>query len=785
MLRNYVIITFRNIRRNFSYAFLNVFGLTLGIASCLVIFLIVRNELNYDDYSKADRTYRVTLNAIDFNSDVALAVAPAMRSDFPELEQVSQVMYSREVMIKVNNNHFRENDFAFTDEHLPAIFNFQWISGDPKTALKDPNSIVITESIAKKYYGDKNPMGEIINLENEINVKVTGVIKDLPGNRSLPLRMLVSIETIKTQLKNQMSNFWNIGGGYFTFILLPEHYSIKRIQSKIPAFLHKNWNLNPKEVRLPLQPLKDIHFDQRYINNIITPTSKDTYYALFGVALLIIITACINFINLATAQAIKRAKEVGVRKVLGAHRLQLVKQFMGETTVLILIALILGVVIVALFLSEAGNWLNIKIGADQLTQPIVIGVIASITILVIFLAGLYPAFVQSAYQPVDSLKNTTGTPSKGFTLRKGLVVAQFAISQILIVGTLVVAHQMDFFQNQDLGFNKDAIISFHIPDKAKRAVLEHDLINNPGVKQISFSSGAPSYNNNFAGFNAPDHGVIKDDVTEMKFVDENYINMFGLKMLAGQKISKVDPKDTIQNIVANETLIHKLSIMDPEKALGQHIVLNGRPANIIGVIQDFQSESKHKTRRACVLMYYADAFFMANVKLQPTAMNATIDNISKKWTALFPDNLFEYQFLDEHIASFYTQEQKVYTAFKLFSSIAILIGCLGLYGLISFAAAQRTREVGIRKVLGAPLMSIVGLFSKEFILLISIAFFIAAPIGYYSMHSWLQNYAYHINIGAGTFLISIAASFVIAAITISYQTIKAALVNPVKSLRSE
>jgi ABC-type antimicrobial peptide transport system permease subunit len=344
---------------------------------------------------------------------------------------------------------------------------------------------------------------------------------------------------------------------------------------------------------------------------------------------------------------------------------------------------------------------------------------------------------------------------------------------------------MDFFENQDLGFNKDAIISFYIPNKAKKAVLEHNLNNNPGVKQITFSSGAPSYNNNFSSFSAPDHGVIKDDVTEMKFVDENYINMFGLKMLAGQKVIKVDPKDTVQNIVANETLIHKLSILDPEKAIGQHIVLNGRPANIIGVIQDFQSESKHKKRRACVLMYYADAFFMANVKLQPREISSTIDNISKTWTGLFPDNLFEYQFLDDHIASFYTQEQKVYTAFKLFSSIAILIGCLGLYGLISFAASQRTREVGIRKVLGAPLISIVGLFSKEFILLISIAFFIAAPIGYYSMQNWLQNYAYHIKVGAGTFLISIAASFVIAGITISYQTIKAALVNPVKSLRSE
>ncbi len=784
MIKNYIIIAFRNIRRNFSYAFLNVFGLTLGIASCLVIFLIVRNELTYDNFAKADRTYRVTLNAIDFNSNVSLAVAPAMRTDFPELT-VSQVMYSQEVMVKVNNNRFRENGFAFADEHFTSIFNYDWIAGDPKTALNEPNGIVLTESLAKKYYGDKSPMGQVINVENQLNVKVTGVIKDVPGNRSLPIQMLVSFESIKNQVKNSMGNFWNIGGGFFTFILLPQHTSVQQIQTRIPAFLHKNWGLNPKEVRLPLQPLKDIHFDQRYINNVITPTSKDTYYALFGVALLIIITACINFINLATAQAVKRSKEVGVRKVLGAQRSQLVKQFLGETTVLVLMALVIGVGLAALFLSQAGAWLNIKIDAGQLAEPVVIGWIGCLTILVILVAGLYPAFVLSAFQPVDSLKNKTGNFVRGFTLRKGLVVAQFAISQILIVGTLVVAHQMDYFENEDLGFNKDAIVSITVPDSAKGVILKQELVNNPGVKQVSFSSGAPSYNNNFTNLSAPEFGIIKDDVTEIKFIDENYIDMFGLKMLAGEKISKVDVKDTAQNVVVNETLIHKMSIMDPRNAVGKRIHVNGQMATIIGVVQDFQSESKHKKRRACVLEYRSQRFFMASVKIQPIGMTRTIDNINKSWSALFPNDLFKYQFLDEHIASFYTQEQRVYTAFKLFSFIAILIGCLGLYGLISFAASQRTKEIGIRKVLGAPTMSIVGLFSKEFILLISLAFVIAAPVGYYAMKNWLQNYAYHINIGAGIFIIAIAASIIIAAITISYQAIKAALVNPIKSLRSE
>ncbi len=786
MFKNYVIIAFRNIRRNLGYAFLNIFGLTLGIASCLIIFLIVRNELTYDNFSKADRTYRVTLNAIDFNSDVSMAIAPAMRTDFPELEQVSQIWYRHNGLVKVNNKRFNEKEYAFADEHFNGIFNYDWIAGDPKTALSEPNAIVLTESIAKKYFGDKDAMGQLIKLDNNIDAKVTGIIKDVPANSSLPFLFLVSFETIKKDMKNAMSNFWWIGGGFYTYILLPPNYPVQKLQSRIPAFLKKNWNKDAgKDVRLPIQPLKDIHFDQRYINNVVTPTSKDTYYALFGVALLIIITACINFINLATAQAIKRAKEVGVRKVLGAVRSQLIKQFMGETTVLVLTALILGVVIAALFLSKAETWLSIKIGGGQLTEPVVIIWIGCITILVIFAAGLYPAFVQSAFQPVDSLKNKTGKTVRGFSLRKSLVVAQFTISQILIVGTIVVANQMDFFQNQDLGFNKDAVVSLPIPNSAKTEVLKQDLVNNPRVKQISLSSGAPSYNSNYTSFSAPQFGVIKDDVTEVKDIDENYIDMFGLKMLAGQKITKTNIKDTIQHIVVNETLIHKLGITDPEKAVGQHIKMNGQPATIIGVVGDFQSESKHKKRRACALEYRAQNFFMASVRIQSRGMSSTIDHISKSWSALFPDDLFQYEFLDDHIASMYTQEQKVYTAFKFFSCIAILIGCLGLYGLIAFAASQRTKEVGIRKVLGAPIMSIVGLFSKEFVVLIIIAFLIAAPAGYFIMYKWLNNYAYHIDIGAGIFFIAIAASFIIAALTIAYQTIKAAMVNPVKSLRSE
>jgi putative ABC transport system permease protein len=788
MLKSYVVIAFRNIRRNLSYAFLNVFGLTLGIAACLVIFLIVRNELGYDTYNtKANRTYRVTLHALDFNANVSLAIIPAIRTDFPELEATTQVFYRRDAVVKVGDNRYSEKSYAFADEQINKVFDYHWLTGDANTALQQPNSVVLTETIAKKYFGKQNAMGQVINLDNRLNLKVTGIIQDLPGNTSLPLEFMVSLASIQKNLEGAMHNFWAIPGASYAYIVIPPNYSIHQLQNKMPGFIKKNWGADiAKDAGMPLQPLKEIHFDQRYINNIVTPTSRDTYWALVGVALLIIITACINFINLATAQAIRRSKEVGVRKVLGATRSQLIRQFMGETTVLVLISVILGVLLCATFLTQAGKWMSINIDTSQLLQPIVMNWIATITLLVILLAGLYPSFIQSAFQPVDSLKNKAGVSSRGLTLRKSLVIAQFAISQILIVGTLVVAHQMDFFENQDLGFNKEAVISVNLPDQVKREVFKQQLESYPGVKDLSFSSGAPSYNDSFTSFSSPELGFTKDNVTEVKFIDEKYTDMFQLKMLAGEKIIKKNEKDTTHHVVINETMLQALGMHDPQKAINKHVILNGNQnSTIIGVVQDFQSESKHKKRRACVLEYSADNLFAASIRIQPTSMSKTIANIGKQWSKLFPDNLFQYEFIDEHIAAMYKQEQKVYTAFQLFSYIAILIGCLGLYGLIAFAASQRTKEVGIRKVLGASLYSIVNLFTREFIFLIGIAFLIAAPLGYYVMHNWLQNFAYHINIGPGIFIIAIGTSFLIAGITIAYQAIKAATINPTKSLRNE
>lgn len=792
MLSNAFLMAFRNIRRHFSFTILNVLGLTLGIATCIVIFLVVRNELSYDRYhSKANRTYRVTLNAIDFNPSVSMAITPALRNDFPELKHVSQVWYLKGDIVKVGQQRYTADGYCYADGEFTKIFDYDWIAGDRNSALSAPNSIVLTESVARKYFGRQDAMGQVVEFNNQHNLKVTGIIRDLPPNTHLPFTFLVSFETIRKDLEPEKMHFYQIGGG-FTYFVTPEDYEIKKLQSQMYAFITRHWGEDlAREAKLPLQPLREIHYDTRYLHNSDMPTvSKETYWALGAVGLLIILIATINFINLSTAQAIKRAKEVGVRKVLGAHRLQLVRQFLSETSLLVLTALGLGIVSAGVFLSNASTLLQLKLDSTALLDTQVILFIAILTTALILMAGLYPAFVQSAFNPVTAFKDMKSPTARGFSLRKSLVVVQFIISQVLIIGTLVVASQMDYFTNRDLGFKKDAIVSFFIPDGAKKDVLHQQLLAIPGITATSLSTGEPSFNSNFAPFSAPDRGIDKDDVTELKLIDENYTDMFGLKMLAGKKITAVNdsitrPSPGQGGIVVNETLIHKLGIQDPQQAIGVRFKGAGEQLTITGVVQDFQSESKHKPRRALIMAYNKQRFYRASARLESKGLRATLQNIEKTWNSLFPNQLFDYQFLDDRIASFYQQEQKLYTAFRLFVGIAIVIGCLGLYGLIAFATVQRTKEVGIRKVLGAPLRSIVYMFTKEFISLILIAFVIAAPVAYYGMSKWLQNFAYHIDIRAGIFVIAIMASFIIAALTVASQTIRAALANPVKALRSE
>ena len=406
-------MAWRIVTRNKVYSAINITGLALGIASCMIIFLVVKYELGYDSFNKkADRIYRVTLNAIDFNPSVSMAIAPAMRTYFPELEQVSQVWYQREGLVTVNNKRYSEKGYLLADAQFPKIFDYEWVKGNPGTALSEPNSVVLTESYAQKYFqqdvvnAGKDVIGQVINLDNHFNLKVTGIIKDLPGNTNLPFIFLVSFETVKENVKGMMSEFYAIAGGN-TYILIPPNYDIENMRKRMPEFIATNWGKDiAKEARLPLQLLKDIHFDQRYLNSDVTPTSsRETYWALAAVAIFIIIIASINFINLATAQAIKRTKEIGIRKVLGSRRSQLITQFLGETTLMVIVALVLGILVTALFLPVAAQLLGIKISITQLMNPSAAALLLLIVVSTILLAGLYPAFVQSAFNPVQSLKS--------------------------------------------------------------------------------------------------------------------------------------------------------------------------------------------------------------------------------------------------------------------------------------------------------------------------------------------------------------------------------------------
>jgi len=787
MLLNYFITALRNIRRRLGFTLINVFGLALGIASCLLIFLVVRYELGYDAfYSKADRIYRVNHHSVDYNPSCSRTMPPALRNDFPEIE-VAQFLFD-DGMVAIGTDRYNETDFAFADEYVPRMFDYQWLAGDYRSALTAPNSIVLTEKMARKYFGSKDAMGKTIRLENQWDCRVTGVIKDLPGNTSVPFRFLVSLATIRSDLQH-ITGYWNMGGGNYVFIALPANYSIDRMRGKIHSFMEKNWGKDVADhATLILQPLREIHFDQRYLDIPLSPTtSKQTYWALAGIALFIIINACINFINLATGQSATRAREVGVRKVLGARRPQLIGQFIGETALQVLVAVIIGAILAAVLVPRLAVWLDIGIHTSELTAPAVITLLAALVVCIIPLAGLYPAFVQSAYRPAISLKGTPAVSTGGLTLRRGLVIVQFGISQLMIIGTIIVARQMDFFQNRDLGFNKDFVVTFPIADSAHRQVLWQQLSAMPAISAISFSSGAPGYMGGAGSYDAPQFGVNGENITEIKFVDEHFMRMFGITLLAGDSIVRSDIKrgDTSANVVVNETMTQSLHFQDPHKAIGQSIFFGKFRCIITGVVRDFQDESKHKKIRPCVMLYAENNFGSASVRINPHNMDATIAHIGKLWSALYPDRLFEYEGLDDHIAAFYRQEQKVYTAFRIFSCIAIFIGCIGLYGLIAFATLQRTREVGIRKVLGASVPNILYLFGREFIWLIVLAFVVAAPLAWLAMHSWLTNFAYRIDIGWGTFVIAASVSFLIAALTISYKTIAAAFANPVQSLRTE
>ena len=802
----------RSIWNKKSFSILNIAGLAVGMAASVLLFLVIRNETNYDNYhDKKDRIYRiVTTKYKKSNNEVSLntpGVPPplpaAMQHDFPQVERTAAILQMGNAQFYIpqkdggEEKRFIESGGLFwTEPGMFEMFEYRWIAGNG-SSLKNPNTVVIAESVAKKFFGSpENALGKTVQLYSfRIPLQVVGIFKDLPGNTDIPIRVGASYVTLKDRVPEVFAtdgSAWQFRFGQ-CFLLLKEGQSAHQLQAQLSDFVKRYYSGEKENATdysvLGLQPLKKMHFDTDFERFRTDGLSLKELWSLGLIGLFLLIVACINFINLATAQSVNRAKEIGVRKVLGGNRLQLVKQFMLETGFISLISLCLGFLLAQLCLPLLNDLLGKDLSMNIIRQPSTLLFMLLIAVLVTFLAGFYPAMVLSGFNPVMIFRNKLiSKKSGGLSLRRALVVFQFVIAQLLVIGTIVVVKQMSYFRNKPMGFDKDGIALINLPSdsslKVKYPLLQSKVSQVPGVLSASLCMEAP------ANFFDRNHSFYFDNRAEKEqfniawqFADTGYLKTFGIQLLAGRAYF---PSDTVRELLINETGVKKLGFRSPNDILGKTIAFDDRQQYpIVGVVKDFNSRSLHSGITPMVLTSSYESYEWIAVRMDRSKMKTTLDQVQRTFTGIYPTYIYDRVFFDERIEGFYGNEAITSRLFKIFSFLAIFISCLGLYGLVSFMAVQKTKEIGVRKVLGASVQSIVYLFSKEFTILIGIAFLIAAPVGYYLMQQWLSGFYYHASIGWEVFVIAIIISVIIAWITVGYKAIKAAITNPVKSLRTE
>ncbi|MES1219070.1 MAG: FtsX-like permease family protein [Bacteroidota bacterium] len=791
-------IGWRNIVRNKTYAAVNITGLSVGIAACLLIFRVVQFETSFDNFHKnPGQVYRVvaatkTPDGMQYKRANAFPVAAALKIDFPRLSQVARIWEQDGHQVTVMDNRkeatekkFIENNLFFADPEVFDIFNFPLVEGDARTALGEPNQVLLTQATAKKYFGDwHNAAGKFIKYDNRRVCKVTGILKDMPANTDLPLELVFSF---KTSGNDTLQDWVSQTGNLNTFVVLPANLSPLQFNNELARFVTKHTPPEYANQGYILQPLSDMHYNSAFGTFRGSVFSHELITTLTLIGIFLVIIACVNFINLATAQAVNRAKEVGVRKVLGSRKKQLIVQFLSETFIITVIAAAFAVFLAWLGLPFLNSLLRISVGLafDWTSVVYFIAGIFTVTLL----SGFYPAVILSGFSPVAVLKSKFSGKVGGLTLRRVLVVFQFTIAQVLIIGTLVVVRQMDFFRNTSMGFDKDEVVTAAVPNDStslsKFFGFKQELLRQPGIKSVSFSTFSPSDDSHWGSDFKFDNAIKTTAFSaDLKWADADYFKLYDINFIAGKQYTDAD---SVTGFVVNRLLASTLGFKNPADIIGKKIDFwDGYiKANIVGVVEDFHGTTLAKQMKPIVMGSFKNTYQLVNIKLQSRDANPALAAFEKWWKLSFPDNVFGYQFLDDKIASFYLQEEQVSQLYKAFAAIAIFISCLGLYGLISFMAVQRTREVGIRKVLGASVGNIVYLFSKEFTLLVAIAFIIAAPVAWFFMNNWLQNFAYRAGIGIAVFGLTIVTAIVIAWIAVGYQAIKVALANPVKSLRTE
>ena len=799
MLNNYIKTAWQNLRSHKAYLAIHTIGLAVGIAACLLVFLLIQYETSFDNFHRnKERIYRVvaatkTQAGMHYSKASAFPVAEALRIDYPQLEHVARIYVrdNKQVALPTDDangspKQFKETVF-FAEPEFFDIFDFPFLAGNPKTALSEPNTAVLTQETAEKYFGDwHTATGKLIKYDNGSICKVTGILKNIPVNTNFPLQIVFSFETSKQE---DISSDWvTEDGSLNTFLVLPKNITAPQFDKDLTAFVKKHAPAEYANHGYILQPLADMHYDSRFGTYSGSTFSKQLVTALSSIGFFLLVIACINFINLATAQAVNRSKEVGVRKVLGSSKNQLIIQFLCETFLITLTSVVMAIVFAFLGLPLLNNLLQTSVEIQPHSS--LVAFLFSIVILVTFLSGLYPAIVLSRFNPITVLKSKlTSKSAGGLSMRRVLVVFQFTVAQGLILGTLIVVSQINFFQNASLGFDKDAIVTVPLANDSVRLskadALKIQLLEQAGIKNVSLSTFTPIDKAGWDGDFTFDHAVKKSDFNaEFKWADADYFKTYDIPFIAGGPYATAD---TINGFVVNELMVKKLGFKSPEDIIGKKITIwNGTvAAPIVGVVKDFNGNSLEKEMKPIVLGSFRTVYRLINIKIQPQQGKQTLAAIEKLWRHTYPDFTYEYQFLDEKIASFYKQESRLSQLYQLFAGIAIFISCLGLYGFVSFMAVQRTREVGIRKVLGASVPNIIYLLSREFTVLIGVSFFIAAPFAYYFMHQWLQKFAYRIDLGVGIFVLTLLIAEIIAWLTVGYRAIKAAVANPVKSLRTE
>ena len=810
MIKNYFRIAWRNVTRHKVYAFINISGLAVGIAACIMLFTVVKYELSYDSFQpNYKRIYHIASErknseGITYGEGVPFPAYDALKLQFPQATTGAMFAnYNSQVTVlnandpnAVSDKKFlEETGCFFSDPNFFSVFQYKWLYGSPQV-LKDPDMAVITKKMAEKYYGKwESAIGGLLKLDNTATVKIAGILENVPSNTDFPLAVVASYETMKKFPANYgyTTEYGNVTSNFQAFMLLPENVLVATINQQLLAFSNQNYNSKKgnDNVYNFLQPLKDVHFDKRigtFGNHI---TSRSTLWTLSLIGLFIIIMACINFINLSTAQSVGRSKEVGIRKVLGSNKTQLFWQMIGETAIIVLAAIILAVGIAAVGMPYIKNIASIEEKLNLFTSSTFL-FLALIALLVTVLAGTYPSLVLSGFKPALALKNKiTSATVGGISLRRGLVIAQFAISQVLIIGTIIAVSQMNYVRNADLGYNKNGILVLNSNVDSsvnlRQPAFKQQLLSINGVQSVSFSSDIPSSESNNSGNFSFDHRPDEKFDLFRKFADDDFFKTYGLQIVAGRGYSK---SDTAREAIVNETLVSKLGVKKPEDILGREIQVgrtNGRKVwcPIVGVVKDFKTNSLREAVKPTVLVQRNKRYYYTGIRVTTNNLSRTTAAIEKTWNEFFPEFVYKPAYLDDTIKEFYKEENQLSLLYKIFAGIAILISCLGLYGLVSYMAVQRTKEVGIRKVLGASVSNIIYLFSKEFTILIVIAFAVAVPVAYYMMNNWLQNFAFRIKIGTWIFLLAILASVLIAWVTVGYKSIKAALANPVKSLRTE